>query len=109
VPNIEDFPNDFAGFNRAVIAEFRANRGKVTGLFAEAPLVVITTTGARTGRPRETPLVHTRDASGNVVIIASKAGAPSHPDWYRNIEADPVVTVELPDETYQGRARITTG
>ncbi len=105
MPNLEDFP-DFAAFNVALIDEFRNNAGKVTGMFAAAPLVLITTTGARSGQPRTAPLVHTRTASGDVVIIASKAGAPTHPDWYHNIANDPSVTVELPNETFSGRARI---
>jgi deazaflavin-dependent oxidoreductase (nitroreductase family) len=53
--------------------------------------------------------VHTRDASGNLVVIASKGGAPDDPQWYRNIVANPGVTVELPGEVYQARARVTTG
>lgn len=109
MPNLDDFPNDFRGYNRALIEEFRANRGQVTGMFAGRPLVVVTTTGAKSGEKRETPVVHTRDEHGSVVIIASKGGAPTHPDWYYNLRAHPDVIVELPDEKYQARARITSG
>jgi deazaflavin-dependent oxidoreductase (nitroreductase family) len=100
-------PDDLNAFNRALVEEFRANDGKVTGMFADAPLVVITTTGAKSGRPRTTPLVHTRDGD-RVVIIASKGGAPTHPDWFHNIKANPEVTVELPGETFRARAVVYT-
>ncbi len=109
MPNLEDFANDFAAYNRALIDEFRANGGKVTGMLANAPLVVLHTTGAKSGQERLTPIVYTRDEQGNVVVIASKGGAPTDPDWYRNLVANPQVTVELPDETYSARARVTTG
>jgi deazaflavin-dependent oxidoreductase (nitroreductase family) len=109
VPDLADFPNDFQGYNRAVIREFREHHGKVTGMFAGAPLVVLTTTGAKSGQPRETPVVHTQDEHGNVVVIASKGGAPTHPDWFRNMQANPKVVVELPDEKYEARARVATG
>jgi deazaflavin-dependent oxidoreductase (nitroreductase family) len=108
MPNFEDFPDDFAGFNNALIEEFRSNRGKVTGHFAGAPLVLVTTTGAKSGLERTAPLVHTMDGD-NVVIIASKGGAPTSPDWFHNLVANPDVTVELPSETYAARARVTEG
>src|SRR5437764_9698768 len=109
MPNLEDFAGDFRAYNQAVVDEFRDNRGQVTGMFAGAPLVLLTTTGAKSGTRRTTPVVSTRDPSGNVVVIASKGGAPSHPDWYHNISANPMVTVEVPGETYEARARITSG
>lgn len=109
MPNLEDFDGDFAAYNRALIEEFRTNHGQVTGMFAGAPLVVITTKGAKSGQPRETPIVHTRDDRGNVVVIASKGGAPTNPDWYHNLVANPAVKVELPDEVYDARARVATG
>lgn len=98
---------DWNEFNNNLIAEFRANDGKTTGPFAEAPLVLITTTGAKSGKERTTPLVHTTDGD-RVVIIASKAGAPAHPHWYLNILANPEVTVELPGETFRARATAIT-
>ncbi|HUI49477.1 MAG TPA: nitroreductase family deazaflavin-dependent oxidoreductase [Acidimicrobiia bacterium] len=106
MPNIEDFNNDFAGFNAALIDEFRNNAGHVTGMFAGAPIVLITTTGAKSGKRRTTPIVYTTDGD-NVVIIASKGGAPTSPDWYHNLVANPDVTVELPSETFEARARVT--
>ncbi len=90
-------------FNKNLIEEFRANDGKVGGTFEGWPLVLITTTGAKSGLARTSPVVHTID-DGDVIIIASKAGAPSNPDWYRNLKANPTVTVELPGETYQAEA-----
>ena len=106
MPNLEDFPNDFAGYNRALVEEFRTNGGKVTGIFGGAPLVLVTTTGAKSGVRRTSPVVYTRDGD-NVVIIASKGGSPTNPDWYHNLVANPEVTVELADETYEARARVT--
>jgi deazaflavin-dependent oxidoreductase (nitroreductase family) len=94
-------------FNRKVIDEFRANEGVVTGPFAGAPMVLLTTTGARTGKERVIPLVHTRDGD-RVVVIASKGGAPAHPHWYLNVLAHPEVTVELPGETFRARATALT-
>ena len=108
MPNLEDFPNDFAGYNRALIEEFRTNGGKVTGMFEGAPLVLVTTTGAKSGQPRIAPVAYTRDGD-NVVIIASKGGAPTSPDWFHNLVANPDVTVELPDETYAARAIVPEG
>lgn len=95
-------------FNNALIAEFRANGGKTTGPFADAPLVLITHTGAKSGIERTTPLVHSTDGD-RVVIIASKGGAPTHPHWYLNMVANPEVTVELPGETYRARVTEATG
>lgn len=88
--------------------EFRENGGQVTGMFAGAPLVLLTTTGAKSGTRRTTPVVYTRDGD-RIVVIASKGGAPTHPDWYHNLVAHPEVTVELPDETYEARAIVPTG
>jgi deazaflavin-dependent oxidoreductase (nitroreductase family) len=105
MPNLEDFNNDFKAFNAAVIDEFRSNRGEVTGMFAGAPLVLITTTGAKSGQRRTTPIVYTTDGD-RLVIVASKGGAPTSPDWYHNLVAHPDVTVELPNETFEARARV---
>jgi deazaflavin-dependent oxidoreductase (nitroreductase family) len=109
MPDIEDFNGDFNAFNQALIDEFRNNAGKVTGMFGGAPLVLITTTGAKSGKRRTTPIVHTNDEAGNVVIIASKGGAPTSPDWFHNLVANPDVTVELPAEKYEARARVAEG
>jgi deazaflavin-dependent oxidoreductase (nitroreductase family) len=108
MPNLEDFAGNFRAYNHAVVDEFRHNRGQVTGMFDGAPLVLLTTTGAKSGKRRTTPVVYTRDGD-RVVVIASKGGAPTHPDWYHNLVAHPEVTVELPDETFDARAVVPTG
>jgi deazaflavin-dependent oxidoreductase (nitroreductase family) len=96
---------DFNDFNKQVIEEFRANGGKVGGVFEGAPMLLLTTTGARSGQPRVAPLVYTTDGD-RYVIIASKGGAPTNPDWYHNIAANPEVTVEVGTEKFQARAEI---
>jgi deazaflavin-dependent oxidoreductase (nitroreductase family) len=96
-------------FNQQVIDQFRANHGTmVRGIFKGAPLLLLTTTGARSGRRRTTPLAHTRDGD-RYVVIASKGGAPSNPDWFRNVVANPDVSVEVGGETFDARASIPTG
>lgn len=99
---------DFLDFNRKIIEEFRANGGKVGGDFEGAPMVLVTTTGAKTGRRLTSPLVHTTDGD-DLVIIASKAGAPNNPAWYHNLKANPTVTVEVGDDEYEATAEITEG
>ena len=79
-------------FNRKVIEEFRTNAGKVGGPFAGRPMMLLTTTGAKTGRRHTTPLVYTKDGA-RLVIIASKGGAPMNPAWYHNLFTNPTVTV----------------
>lgn len=88
---------DMNEFNRNVIEEFRAHAGKVSGAFAQMPLLLLTTTGARSGEPRTTPVAYLRDG-GRLVVFASKAGAPENPAWYHNLRADPSVTVEIGSE-----------
>ena len=100
--------SEWNDFNQKLIAEYRANDGKVTGQFANAPLLLLTTTGAKSGKQRTTPLVHTVDGD-RLVIIASKAGAPTNPDWYHNLLANPEVTVELGSETFPARAGVPDG
>jgi deazaflavin-dependent oxidoreductase (nitroreductase family) len=99
---------DMNEFNRKIIEEFHANAGKVGGPFAGAPMILITHKGARSGRTFTTPLVYSRDGD-RVVIVASKAGAPTNPDWYHNLVANPAVTVEIGTEKFQARARVTSG
>jgi len=98
-------PNDF---NRKIIEDFRANGGKVGPPFEGAPMILLTTTGAKSGRPFTTPLVYLPDGE-DWVIIASKAGAPSHPDWYHNLKAHPDVTIEVGTEKLSARATEVTG
>jgi deazaflavin-dependent oxidoreductase (nitroreductase family) len=95
-------------FNQNLVNEFRANDGQVGGQFAGSPLMILTTTGAKSGQPRTIPLVYTKDGE-RIVIIASKGGAPTNPDWYYNLVANPNATVELPGETFQVKAVIAQG
>jgi deazaflavin-dependent oxidoreductase (nitroreductase family) len=95
-------------FNDRIIAEFRANAGKVGGSFSRASMVLITTTGARSGNRRTTPLVYLPDGD-NIVIFASKGGAPKHPDWYHNLCAHPEITVEVGGEVFQATATVAEG
>ena len=94
--------------NRRVIEEFRANAGKVGGPFEGRPMILITATGARSGRRRTTPLVYLREGE-RVLVVGSKGGAPTHPDWYHNMVANPAVIVELGRETYEAAAQVITG
>lgn len=87
--------------NDPVIAAFRANAGRVPG--RKHPVILLTTTGARTGLPRVTPLNFTIDGD-RLVVIASSGGSARHPDWYRNLLADPVVTIEHGAESFRARA-----
>jgi deazaflavin-dependent oxidoreductase (nitroreductase family) len=80
-------------WNRKVIEEFRANRGRVAS-FARQPLLLLTHTGAKTGKQRTNPLAYFRDGD-RYVIVASKGGAPTNPDWYYNLLANPRVTIEV--------------
>ena len=99
----------FAAMTKTLITDFRANGGHVTGgPFAGRPVLLLTTTGAKSGQPRLAPLVYSRDGDG-YVIVASKGGAPVHPAWYHNLVANPVATVEVGGETFTARARVTEG
>ena len=90
-------------YNRRLIEEFRAGRVEPGGPLEGRPLLLLTTTGAKTGRRHTTPLMYVLDG-GRLLVIASNAGAPRHPDWYRNLSADPGVTVEVGAETYGATA-----
>jgi deazaflavin-dependent oxidoreductase (nitroreductase family) len=95
-------------FNQKVIAEFRANQGKVGGQMAGMPLLLLTTTGNKTGRTLTKPLAYTKDGD-RIFVIASFAGSPHNPAWFVNLAADPMVSVEVGTERFQARARITSG
>ncbi len=95
-------------FNANVIEEFRANDGRVGGIFEGMPLLLLHHTGARTGASRINPLVYMLDG-GRYVIFASKAGAPTNPDWYHNLKADPNVTIELGSDMIEVVAREASG
>jgi deazaflavin-dependent oxidoreductase (nitroreductase family) len=100
--------SDVSDWNRKVIEDFRANRGEVGGDFAGAPLLLLHTTGAKSGQERVNPVMY-QDLGGPVAIFASKAGAPTNPDWYHNLLADPEVSVEIGTETRRFRARTAAG
>jgi deazaflavin-dependent oxidoreductase (nitroreductase family) len=87
-----------ADFNAKVIEEFRANAGQVGGMFAGISLLLLHHTGAKTGASRVNPLVYARDGD-RYVIFASKAGAPTNPDWYLNLKAHPQTEIEVGTET----------
>ena len=91
--------------NEPIIKEFRENGGKVKGW---APLILLTTKGAKTGLPRIIPLMYV-PYGNQILAIASKGGAINHPEWYHNVLAHPDVTVEVGDETFGTTARILTG
>jgi deazaflavin-dependent oxidoreductase (nitroreductase family) len=98
---------EFLAYNQGVISEFRANHGVVSQ--PPFPILLLTTTGARTGRRSTVPLGFAADDSGRVFVVASKAGAPTHPAWFHNLRANPSVTVELGDQSFQARAVVTSG
>jgi deazaflavin-dependent oxidoreductase (nitroreductase family) len=81
-------------FNTSIIEEFRSNDGKVGGMFEGAPLLILHTTGARSGTERLAPLMYL-DFEDRMFVFASKAGADSHPDWYHNVKANAAVTIEV--------------
>src|SRR6266545_6701395 len=95
--------------NVDVIEQFRTNIGSIfSGMFKGARLLLLTTTGAKSGKKRVNPLAFTRDGD-NYVVIASKGGSPTHPDWYRNLVANPQVTVEVGTQRFEARARVAGG
>ena len=95
-------------FNDAVIEEFRANGGKVGGMFEGAPMMLLHHTGAKSGTVRVTPLMYQADGD-RIVIFASKAGAPDNPDWYHNLVANPKATVEVGTDTFDVTASVAEG
>ena len=92
-------------WNSKIIEEFRANGGKVGGPFDGAPLLLLHTTGARTGQERVNPVMYRTDGD-RLVVFASKAGADTNPDWFHNLRAHPLVTVEVGTETREAVARV---
>ena len=92
-------------WNDKIIAEFRANEGKVGGQFAGAPLLLLHSTGARTGQERVNPMMYQAVGDG-WAVFASKGGAPDNPDWYHNLRANPDATIEVGTETVEVKARV---
>ncbi len=95
------------GYNAQVIAEFRANGGRVAA-FEGARLLLLTTTGAKSGRLHTTPLIWLPDGE-RLVVFGSKAGAPTNPAWYHNLVANPIVTVEVGSERFEAEATVISG
>ena len=97
-------PSDMKAFNKKVIADFRANHGQFTGPMAGRGVLILTTTGARSGKERAAVLGYGRDGD-SLVVIASDNGAPVAPGWYHNLLARPIATVELGPKPFKVRAR----
>jgi deazaflavin-dependent oxidoreductase (nitroreductase family) len=95
-------------WNRQTVEAFRANKGQVGGVWEGRPLLLLTTTGAKSGQRRTNPVMYLREG-GHLYIFASKGGAPTNPDWYHNLLAHPEVTVEIGNQTAQALAKPLTG
>lgn len=95
-----------SNWNEAIIKEFRENAGQVGGRFENSNLLLLHSVGAKSGKPRLHPMVCIEDGE-RLIVVASKGGADSHPDWYYNLKANPEVTVEYGAETFPARATIT--
>jgi deazaflavin-dependent oxidoreductase (nitroreductase family) len=92
-------------YNARLIEEYRANGGKLSGQLASSQILLLTTTGAKTGQERVTPMGYRLDGD-RIVVIAADAGADKHPDWYYNLVAHPQVTIEIGAERFPARAII---
>jgi deazaflavin-dependent oxidoreductase (nitroreductase family) len=97
-----------ADFNAQIIEEFRANGGRVGGMFEGMPLLLLHHTGAKSGKSRVNPVAYQSDG-GRYVVFASKAGAPTNPDWYHNLKAQPNVSIEIGTDTLDVVASEATG
>ena len=94
--------------NRSIIDEFRSNGGRVGGSFEGRPVLLLGTTGAKTGLRRVNPVMYLADGD-RWLVFASRGGNPKNPDWYHNLVANPSVTIEVGTETLEGRAKVITG
>lgn len=103
-----DKTTDYNAFNSTLIEEFHARGGKVGGIFEGLPLLLLNTTGAKSGEPRIAPLVYGVDGE-RLVVVASKGGSPTNPDWYHNVMADPTVSVDVGTEAFPARATVVGG
>ena len=99
---------DFQDWNTEIIAEFRANDGKVGPPFEGAPLLLLNTTGAKSGQERVSPVVY-QPVGDAWAVFASKAGAPTNPDWFHNLKANPEASIELGTETVPVSATVLDG
>jgi deazaflavin-dependent oxidoreductase (nitroreductase family) len=96
-----------SNWNEKIITEFRENKGKVGGHFERTPLLLLHSVGAKSGKARINPVAYIED-EGRLIVIASKGGADSHPDWYFNVKANPSITVEVGTEQFEAKAAITS-
>jgi len=101
--------SDANDFNQRIVEEFRANDGKVGGPFQGLPLVLLHHTGAKSGIERVNPLAYQRIRDDSVAIFASKGGAPTNPDWYHNLVANPSASIEIGTQRYDVTARVASG
>jgi len=99
---------NFLEMNAGVIKEFRENGGNCSGWLKGAPMILVTMTGAKSGRELCSPLVYSTDGD-DIVVIASKGGAPENPQWFHNLVANPAVTVEVGTDTWEATAVLTEG
>ena len=100
--------SDVNDFNRGIIEQFRANGGEVGPPFEGAPLLILHSTGAKSGQTRLAPIVY-QQVGGSWAVFASKAGAPDNPDWYHNLVANPKASIELGTSTVDVTARVLEG
>ncbi len=99
---------DVNDFNSAIIQEFRASDGKLGSQFEGAPVLLLHSTGAKSGHERINPMMY-QAVGENWAVFASKGGAPTNPDWYHNVVANPAATIEVGTETMSVRARVAAG
>jgi deazaflavin-dependent oxidoreductase (nitroreductase family) len=102
-------PESIHDLNTSIIEEFRANGGAVGGMFEGRPMLLLHTTGAKSGAARTTPLMYRSNGSDSWVIFASAGGAPKNPAWFANLQADPDVSIEVGTDTIAVRARVAEG
>lgn len=96
-------------FNKTIIEEFRTNGGKLGGNFEGAPMLLLHTTGAKSGKERVNPMMYREVGGDDIAVFASKAGAPTNPDWFHNLVAHPQTTAEIGTDTVALVARVAVG
>jgi deazaflavin-dependent oxidoreductase (nitroreductase family) len=99
---------DERDWNQQIIDEFRANGGEVSSPFGKAPMLLLHTTGVRTGLTRVTPMMY-QQVGNTFAVFASNGGAPTHPGWYHNLQGNPAAEIEVGSETIDVRARVAVG
>ena len=93
-------PSEASDFNTKILAEFRANEGRVGGPLAGTPMILIHHTGGQSGIERVTPRAYSPQPGGRLAIVAANGGSPNHPDWYYNLKANPTISVEVGTRTF---------